>query len=97
MISSQSKNKMDELEEQAVSATPIKTPNWASRLNNPGNSLLDYYKRYAIINDLQAAILKAELTVSMTPKNHPDRAEGLNTLVNLLSDRLCQTGNIDDM
>ena len=40
------------------------------------------------MNDLQAAISKAELAVSLTPENHPDRAEWLNALASrsILSD-----------
>ena len=39
------------------------------------------------MDDLQAAISKAELAVFATPENHPDYAQWLNNLANMLSDQ----------
>ena len=81
IIPSQPKKKMDEMEvpisreERAVSASPTITPNQASRSNNLGTRLSDLYEREPNLNHLQATISKAELVVSATPENHPDRAK----------------------
>lgn len=49
--------------------------------------LSDRYNRRGNMEDLQAAILKAELAVSTTPVDHPDRAGRLIILAKMLSDR----------
>lgn len=43
------------------------------------------------------AISKAELALSATPEDHPDRARRLDNLVITLSDRYKRAGNIDDL
>lgn len=47
------------------------------------------------MDDLQAAIAKAELAVSITPQIHPNRAERLNNLAKTLSNQYNRTGNYD--
>ena len=49
------------------------------------------------MDDLQAAISKAELAASATPEDHPDKALVLINISNMLSDRYKRTGNIDDL
>ncbi len=49
------------------------------------------------MNDLQAAISKAEQAVSATLENHPYRVGYLNNLAIQLLDRYNRTGNIDDL
>ena len=55
------------------------------------------YFRAGNIDDLHAAITKAEIAVSTTPKNHPNRAEQLSTLVGMQLDRYLWTRNMDDL
>lgn len=49
------------------------------------------------MDDLQAAISKAELAVSATLENHPDRAGRLHNLAINLLDRYNLTENFDDV
>ena len=49
------------------------------------------------MDELQAEISKARLAVSSTPEDRPDRAEWLNKLASMLSQRFYRTGNMDDL
>ena len=49
------------------------------------------------MDDLHAAISEAELAVSITPEDHPDRVSRLSALEIMLSDRYSRTGNMDDL
>ena len=49
------------------------------------------------MDDLRAAISKAELVLSTTPEDHPDRGGRLNNLASILSDRYKQMGNMNDL
>ncbi len=49
------------------------------------------------LHDLEASILKAELAVSTTPEDHPNRAAFLNNLGIRLSDRYYRTENMHDL
>ena len=57
--------------ELAISTTPEDDPYQVRLLNGLGNMLSAQYKRTENMHDLEAAILKAELAVSTTPKDHP--------------------------
>lgn len=59
--------------------------------------LSDRYNWTENIDDLQAAISRAELAVSATPENYPDRAVRLNSIAIMLSDRYPRIGNIDNL
>lgn len=49
------------------------------------------------VHDLDGAILKAELAVSLTPEDHSNQAHLLSGLGNMLSDRYSRTDNIPDL
>lgn len=59
--------------------------------------LSDRYKQTGIMDDLHAAIAKADLSFSTTPEDHPDQAGWINNLANRLSDRYNLTRNMDDL
>lgn len=62
-------------------------PDQAQILNNLENMLSDWYYQTGNINDLEAAISKAELAVPITPEDNRNRAGFSNNLGNILSDR----------
>ncbi len=49
------------------------------------------------MDNLEAAISRAELAVSTTPEDHPDRAEWLDDLENRLFNRYNETGNMHEL
>lgn len=59
--------------------------------------LLDRYNQTVNVHDLETAISRAELALSLTPEDHPDRAKGLGNLGIMLSYRYNQTGNMHDL
>lgn len=81
--------------EQAVFATPEDHPDRAGRLSNLADGLANQYNRTRNINDLEAAISKAELAASSTLNQN--RAGTLKILGNMLFMQFIQTGNMDDL
>lgn len=66
-------------------------------LDNLGINLSDQYNQTENIDDLEAAISKSELAVSITPVDHWARAERLNNLGDRLAGQYNRTENIDDL
>lgn len=83
--------------EMALSITPIDHPDRALLLNNLASMLLTRYNQTGNMDDLEAAISKAELAVFITPIDHPGRGIFLYNLGNNLSIRYYRMLNMDDL
>ena len=55
------------------------------------------YEMTGSTEDLEAAILQAEIAVSTTPEDHPDRAARLSSLGSMLFRRYERIGNMEDL
>ncbi|CAG7990217.1 unnamed protein product, partial [Penicillium salamii] len=76
---------------------PVDHPDRTSCLNNLSNRLSSRYERAGNLDDLEAAISRAQDAAQATPVDHPNRARPLTTLSNCLSRRYERTGNLDDL